>query len=63
MINGEVVQYTFTEPEATAGVPARDGLFEGNTNEITRTILVANDSRPTAVIELWVNGHGLRGER
>lgn len=61
VINGEVVQYTFTDP-GPQQVRLRVTDFEGNTNEITRTILVANDSRPTAVIELRVNGQVVSGD-
>jgi len=60
VINGEVVQYTFTEP-GVQEVKLKVTDQEGNTNEIIKRILVANNGRPTAIIETTVNGKVVTG--
>lgn len=53
VINGEVVQFTFTQA-GSQEVKLKVTALDGSTNEIIKRILVANTGRPTAVIEARV---------
>lgn len=60
VINGEIVQFTFTEP-GPQEVKLRVVGFDGNTNEVSKRVLVANEGRPTAVIEAFVDNTEVLG--
>ena len=55
VINGEVVQFTFTE-SGPQEVKLKVTALDGSTNEIIKRILVANKDKPTAIIEASIGG-------